>query len=147
MILVPLERVDVELCQPPRVPEQEATRPEHPIQKEGIGPIDDSHIDLAAGKEPLEVLHDCSKRRKGRWHDVELDAKVDIAVRVLSTRDGRSELQEQPDAMSAGGLCDESGIHERDDLEVIIGRAPATAVRMFADALGVLAVGPGPYGA
>ena len=79
---------------------------------EGIGPIDDGDVHFAPWEERLQILHRLAEQGERLGDFPELDGEVDVAVRVLVTRDRRPELEQQSNAVLAGDPGDEVGVHE-----------------------------------
>ena len=100
MVLVPFERVDLQLVQPSRRPVQKPALLGDPLQKERIGAVDQRNVDVPTGQQRLEIPDELSARLQRRRPPLQR-GQIDVARRVRVVGNRRSELQQQTNAMRA----------------------------------------------
>ena len=88
MVLVALERVELEALEIRLRAMEKAAILGHLLEEERVGVVDDGQVHLSIGEQTLELVKETGVLPEGKPGAFEEDAQVDVASRMDVSRDG-----------------------------------------------------------
>lgn len=106
MILVALEGVQLEAAELGVGAVEQAAVVHDLFQKQGVGAIENREIELAPREQGVQIVAELPVLPQTGRRPIQENAEIHVASFVELAADGRSELQEQPDAVALRDLVE-----------------------------------------